>query len=334
MRSFFRLCLCALVLFPFARAFAAPSTAEQAVREISAALAAKDVDVIKKLVDVHALSDVSYAGRYAESRQFAVLPDRQYQADMFIERVASGTLARQCAEATRPGCPWYPDGLVRAQIKAVGTNGAIAAVDSKENIRSWLVLHKDAQGWKAVAAPRLLKDAEQYTTEDFQKALQRYRAAMSQKQAEQQKLDVAYTAELAKAVGQAKGILAAVTVGKFSFAVDKDDTFDSLTISATVTNTHSEQINLVQMSMLVLDASGKPVTTMNFNTRTGYIEPGKSGPLKLSTSIRGTAKMVVAKNLANGAYTAKGSATYVLMAGNVHVDANGGGLKPSRKSAY
>lgn len=334
MRSFFRLCLCALMLFPFARAFAAPSTAGQAVREISAALAAKDADAIKELVDVHALSDVSYAGKYAESGQFAVLPDRQYQADMFIERAASGMLAKQCAEAAQPGCPWYPDGLARAQVKIVGTSGAIAAVDSKENIRSWLVLHKDAQGWKAVAAPRLLKDAEQYATEDFQKALQRYRAAMGRKQAEQQKLDAAYTAELAKAAEQAKGILAAVVVSEFSFAVDKDDTRDSLTISATVTNTHSEQINLVQISMLVLDAGGKPVTTMNFNTRTGYIEPGKSGSLKLSTSIRGEAEMAVARNLANGTYTARGSATYVLMAGNVHVDANGGGLKPLRKTVY
>ena len=59
-----------------------------------------------------------------------------------------------------------------------------------------------------------------------------------------------------------------------------------------------------------------------------------SGPGWAGCFPESAAELAVAKNLANGTYTVKSNATYVLMAGNVHVDANGGRLKSSRKSAY
>ena len=304
---------------------------EDALTSVAAALRAKDVKAFRDHVDVDGLFDATYAKSYEPSGSVPILPFRQRSIDDFLEGIASGTYAKQCTEARRPGCPWYPDGLDRAKITVTDSTSALAAIDSKEDIRTWVVLHKTDAGWRIIAAPPRLKDAELYASEAFQIKLRLYRQAIVDKYAEEAEQERKYAEGAAKAAGRARAILAKVAVGnlRFSFGTGVNENY--CTINMTVTNNFTEELRLWSVAMTVRDGSGKIVAEKEYRDTTPYIQPGQSALFSVATTARQEEEYTMFKELARGTYTASAKATYVLVGKrNLHIDMDGGGLKPSR----
>ena len=315
----------------FAGSALAASSPEAAVRALASAIREKDIKAFNAVVDVGSILDASFARGYDGGDTVGFVPFRKQEIANFLEGIASGTHARMCAEATKPGCPWYPDGLDKAKIDRTDAVSAIVSVDSQKDIRSWLVLHRTPEGWKVIAAPARFQHAELYATKDFQKRMAQYRDALRRKFAREAEEEERYKKGAAEAAKQAVKILETVTVGNLSFSLG-GSSGNYLTIRMTVTNGYNEPLRLCAIAMDIFDKAGNRVEAKRYQDTTGYIEPGKNIPFAVSTTMSTESEMDMARKLISGVYSAKARSTYLMVGKrNLHIDATGGGLIPPRR---
>lgn len=310
---------------------AAASSPEAALAAVAAAIRNKDAKAFRTLVDVGALFDVSFAESYEGGDRAGFVPFRQQEIDTVLEGIASGTFARECAEAVKPGCPWFPDGLDKAGVDKPDAVSAIAGIDSRKDIRTWLVLHRTADGWKVIAAPSRFRLAETYATGDFQKKLAEYRETVRKQFEREAARDARYKKGAAEAAKKAAAILETVRVDSLTFSLGSGEDENRLTIGVTATNGYRERLRLCAIVMEILDMSGNIVETRKYQHTTGYMEPGGSVHFSMTTSMSTEEKLDMARKLVKGVYTAKARSTYVMIGNrNLHIDETGGGLKPAR----
>ena len=328
----FLLCAC-LVGFASVAGAQGAKTPEQALATLATALRDKDVDMFREAVDVDALFDAPFAMDHKPGEDAWIMPFRQQKVDALIEGVASGVYVLQCREAKRPGCPWYPDGLENARITKKDGSSVLAAVDSAEGIRTWLIVHKNKEGWRITAAPDRLKDAEFYARASFQKSLVAYQGDVRKKLKREAEEEDRYQQGLEKAKEQAAAILASVRIDALSGSIDTGATDSTLTVTGTVHNGHTDAVRLSRLRLQVMDKNGAVMLESDFLVNTRFIQPGESLPVEFSTRVDAN-KREAALCMDNGGCQTSARAVYVLVGkSNLHVDEDGGGLKPTRGSS-
>lgn len=105
------------------------------------------------------------------------MPDVTTETAAFLKSVATGELARTCAETTGSDCPWTPEGLRKAKVVPYHDHGALARVASKQGGASWLVLRRDNGVWQAVAVASTAEYGTFFLSADFEKRLRLFRQA-------------------------------------------------------------------------------------------------------------------------------------------------------------
>lgn len=328
-RVLFLILLMVLLAVPSAPVNA--SGPEGALRDVAAALRAKDITAFREAVDVASLFDADFAAGYKGGEDVPFMPFKGQATDNLLEKVASGEFARECAEAVRPGCPWYPAGLDKAIVTLTDAASAIAAIDSAKDIRTWLVLHNIEGQWRVIAAPNRYLVAERYASDAFQETMRNYVAALDDSFKKKAEREAQYKEGAAKAVEKAARMLATVTIRDIRFAIEETSYDARLIVTATAVNGYTEQLRPTGVEITITDGGGNFVELKKFTASTGFIEPGSSAALRFTTGIRGEREYDAARKLAGGGHKAAGRVSSMLVGTrNLLVNETGGGLLPPR----
>lgn len=89
----------------------------------------------------------------------------------FARKVPTGELALECGRKERPGCPWEPASLRKAEVKTLSETAAVARVVSSKQLTTWLALAKKGEDWRIVGWAVLEETAQAYARGE-QKALE------------------------------------------------------------------------------------------------------------------------------------------------------------------
>ena len=306
-------------------AFYGADSPEQAVRVLAAAVRDKDVNTFNNIVDINSLIDSPSA---LDNPGFDKIPSaaiRLRRTNAIIEGIASGTYALACARAERPGCPWYPEGLEKAQISRPDNRSAVVAVDSAKNIRTWLVMHDTDAGWRFTAASDRLQDAETFASVGFLETLETYQEEVKEKQRRETRKQIAKDVQTVSATERAATLLNGIPLSDFEYEVEDGDPHQELTVKCTATNTHAEPVRLMRMKVrLVDDSDGEPY---EYEVLHGaeVLQPGESKVIELKSPIRENSRLrEMAAKLERGSCTASARATgLVLGPYHVHIDEDG-----------
>lgn len=70
--------------------------------------------------------------------------ERELRQD-FARKVSTGELALTCRKQQKPGCPWVPESLRRAEVEKISETAAVARVVTPEKLTTWLALVKEGE---------------------------------------------------------------------------------------------------------------------------------------------------------------------------------------------
>lgn len=294
--------------------FSLPSGPEELVARLARAVKEKDVQGFRELVDVSALLDADEALLYAEKGNLMPHYFKQQETEQLLEGIASGVLALQCKDAVRPGCPWYPRGLEWAKMVKKTAETAIAAVDSEKDIRTWLVLCKEPSGWRVIAAPVRLGEAEAYAAAGFRDSLARYQADITAKlRKEHEEQETAKGREKE----EKERVLGSVPVSDLSFAMEDED---ALLIQGIAVNGNERETDLCGLAVHLTDSLGQPRATYQYKMNGLRLMGGQKDSFLIKARL-GTDKALAghARQLIKGELNARGETTCVRYDGGRYI---------------
>ncbi|MCR5815134.1 MAG: YfbM family protein [Desulfovibrio sp.] len=94
--------------------------------------------------------------------------ERELRQD-FARKVSTGELALTCRKQQKPGCPWVPESLRRAEVEKISETAAVARVVTPEKLTTWLALVKEGESWRIVGWAVLKETAQAYAKGELAK---------------------------------------------------------------------------------------------------------------------------------------------------------------------
>jgi hypothetical protein len=165
---------------------------EKAINTAANALKNKDSEAFSSAVDIKSYLEISLteqkeayrkamgsilgSNAASQAMQFAdsLLPQNQINAAVnnFKQTIETGQLSILCQQSKTPDCPWVYESLEKAEVKEIGSNSAIASVDTPNGLRQWLSVRKYNDGWKIMAVSSSQNDAKYKASDERFSAIQ------------------------------------------------------------------------------------------------------------------------------------------------------------------